>query len=294
MTSPIKVLEEPIRECMVRIAPEREQEIRDLISKHQVVINFVDEPAFNIRTNVSVNEQTNEKRVTVPIQSLEYLWAFSLLCWVLYQEYQAAQKAGLTEFDTTSTERIKDAMAVQKWAATRISNPDACTWPAELKKPSHSCVEDVVVANELFLCALAWILHHELGHSEHGHTIAIAVRSKHEELEADSFASKIILSDLGKSDARLKKRALGVACAILALQSLEVGNKPDNNSGYPGAHERLACALQGYEVGEEGIIDAFSVAVLQLLFANTCVEADTEGEVFADILSGMLVGISRA
>lgn len=294
MTSPIEALREAIHECMMRIAPERDAEIRGLISKHKVAINLIDEASFNIRTDVAVNPGSGTRNITVPIQALEYLWAFCHLCWVLYQEYQSAQKAGLEHFDTGSTQRIRNAIAIQHWGVDRISDPCAIQWPEQFLNPALNDVEDVRVANELFLCALAWVLHHELGHSERGHTIAIAVRGRQEELEADCFASKIILQDLERSDPRLKKRALGVACAVLALQSLEVAEKPKESSGYPGAHERLANALYGYEISEDEVVDAFSVAVLQLLFARSDVEADIDGALFSEILSGMLVEISRA
>ncbi|MBD4053771.1 cell death peptidase Lit, partial [Xanthomonas citri pv. citri] len=82
--------------------------------------------------------------------------------------------------------------------------------------------EDSQVASEIFLCAIAWILHHEISHVVLQHPLVTTAFSTQEEREADSHATKWILGNLYESAPELKKRALGIATAVLCIQSLEV------------------------------------------------------------------------
>jgi len=231
----------------------------------------------------------------LPIAGLEYLWTCAYNYWVVTEEYSASQHAGRETFDATGNARLQAAARLVDWSTKNLHNTGMAPWPQNLPSPALAPkhVSDVQVANELFLSALGWIVHHEIGHIVLGHPAIVVSWTQQQEKDADRYATDWVLSGLEPNDLRLRKRALGVAIALLCLQSLEVGSIRSEHGSHPPAHTRLGYCLGCYEIGQQENIEAFVVVILQLLFHEEGITANIHGESFRAILGDFLFNIDR-
>ena len=291
MRSPILHLESSIQGVPFQIAPENLEKCMKHRDRYNISIELSDDKLFSIRVNLETNT------IILPIASLEYLWAFTLYCCVLYQEYREGQMKGAEEINCVGNQRLQNAYLVLQWARKNMLTSGIEEWPKDLPAPQANPENesDIHVANELFLCALGWMLYHEIGHIVLQHPPITTGYSEQEEKEADQFSTEWILSKLEKNCPMLKKRALGIAVGVLCLQSLEVSGKSCLKNTHPNAHDRIFSCLSKYQVGTEELIEAFSITVLQYLFhddGNITIDVDENS--FSEIWGNLLFDISRS
>lgn len=290
MRSPILNLLPSIQNIPCQIAPENLEEYKKYRDYYDISFKFSNDQLFSIRVNLDTNT------IILPIASLEYLWAFALYSWILYQEYREAQLTELEELNCVGNPRLQNAYLLLEWAKKNMLDSGNEKWPKNLPAPQKNPVNesDISVANELFLCALGWMLYHEIGHIVLQHPPITTGYSEQEEKAADQFSSDWILSKLEIDCPMLKKRALGIAIGVLCLQSLEVSEKSCLKSTHPSAHNRIFDCLSKYKVGNEEIIEAFSITVLQYLFHNNeNITIDVNENSFISIFGDLLIDISR-
>ena len=290
MRSPICHLESSVAGVAFNIAPECETDLVALRTKYGFVIELVDRKGFDIGIDVTKGV------ITLPVAALEYLWTCTYNYWVVTQEYAASQHSGKETFDAIGNPRLQAAARLVEWSTKNLHNSGMAPWPKNLPAPilAPEYGSDVHVANELFLSALGWIVHHEIGHVVLGHPPIIVSWSQQQEKDADLHATDWMLSGLGRNDLRLQKRALGVAIALLCLQSLEVGSIRSDYGSHPPAHARLGYCLERYEIGQQEGIEAFVVVILQFLFHEQGLTANIYGESFGAIFGDFLFNIDRS
>jgi hypothetical protein len=293
LRSPILLLADQIAGAPFNVAPEKANRCANHRDDHRIECVNVDEAGFGIRVRRSTDGKGHE--IVLPIAALEYLWSFAHYSWVLTQEYASAQRTAATEFDCVGSKRLGDSFAILNWAKQNLSGSGTEEWPATGPRPKqdvHS-VDDVRVANELFLGALGWIIHHEFGHVVLKHPLGIETFSIQQEQEADRYATDWLLDELNRADPRVKKRALCLSIAVLCLQSLEVKSACLSNT-HPGAHERIYANTARFQFGEDEIVFATCAVVLQYLFNDTGIKAKVDGATFSDILSDLLFDVARS
>ncbi len=294
MRSPILLLEQQIAGAPFNVAPEKANLCAQHRDDHKIECVLEDEPGFGIR--VRPNKDTHHPEIVLPIAALEYLWSFSHYCWVLTQEYASAQRTGASQFDCMGTQRLRGSWSVLEWAKSNLGGTGTAPWPGSGPRPRRDSysTDDTRVATELFLCAFAWIVHHEIGHIVLKHPLVSTAFSVQEERAADQHATDWLLSGLKRADLRLKKRALGLAVAVLCLQSLEVTSTSCLRNTHPAAHNRIFENTARYQCGNEEVVEAMCTVVLQYLFHETGVAANVNGATFADILGDLLYDIARS
>lgn len=292
MRSPILLLDAYIAGAPFNVAPEKADLCAKQRDDHEIECVLVDEPGFGIRVRRSAGGKGHE--IILPIAALEYLWAFSHYSWVLTQEYASTQRTGSTDFDCVGNKRLKESFAILEWAKTNLNSSGTKEWPATGPRPEQDLHEadDALVATELFLCALGWIIHHEIGHVVLKHPLGIETFSIQQEQEADRYATNWLLDGLDRHDPKLKKRAMGLTIAVLCLQSLEVQSCLSNT--HPGAHERIYANTTPYQYGDDEVIEATCTVVLQYLFHGAGITANVDGATFSDILGDLLVDVARS
>jgi len=291
--SPILLLNDQIVRAPFTVAQEKAGLCAEHRDDHKIECVYVDEPRFGVRVRRRTDCMGHE--IVLPIAALEYLWAFSHYSWVLTQEYASAQRTGATEFDCVGNERLRESFAVLEWAKNNLNGSGAEAWPLMGPRPKqdvHS-MDDARVATELFLCALGWIIHHEFGHVVLKHPLGINTFSIQQEREADRYATDWLLEGLDQHDPRLKKRALGLAIAVLCLQSLEVESACLRNT-HPGAHQRIDENTARYKHDDHEVIEATCAVVLQYLFHETGPTANVDGATFSEILADLLFDVARS
>lgn len=290
MRSPICHLESSIAGVAFQIAPEREAESVALRDKHQIEIELIDDSGFSIRVDLKTSA------IKLPIAALEYLWSFCHYTCVLVDEYRTAQMKGAKQFDCLGNSRLVSSNELLKWAKSNLLSEGTSQWPPSSPAPRRSGVanNDASVATELFLCALGWIVHHEIGHIALGHSHLLTDLAVREEQEADDYATDWLLSALDPSDRQRLKRALGIAAAILCIQSTEIQNSACLANTHPDAHERIFACLSKVEADHSELVNAYASVVLQYLFHDQSVDADVDGDSFGVIMGDLLVSIARS
>jgi hypothetical protein len=97
-------------------------------------------------------------------------------------------------------------------------------WPENFPQAVADPVaeSDIDVGTQPFLVAVAWILLQEVGHVERKHPPkAIRATVKHEEHEADAFATDWMMSEI-IDQALITKRALGIAVANIVAIAIDL------------------------------------------------------------------------
>ncbi|MFZ1643677.1 MAG: phage exclusion protein Lit family protein, partial [Candidatus Contendobacter sp.] len=204
--SPIRVLDRDLINSVARIAPEKLNALESFHIEHNPCAVFTNDQKFSFSVN------TESKEIKLPTAALEYLWCACYAFYVTYQEYSAANARSSSDFDINGNQRIREALSLYQWGREQLQQAAPREWPSDKAKPdiSATAIEDVRVANELYLCAAAWIMHHEFAHIFHNHknTPINNNESRVQEAEADKSATAWILDGVC-DEAELKKRGLG-------------------------------------------------------------------------------------
>ncbi len=259
--SPIRSLDQYLINSVARIAPEKANYLESFRIVHDPCVVFTNDQEFSFRVD------TKSKEIKLPTGALEYLWCACYAFYVIYQEYSTAIQDSANEFDLNGNERTREALSLYKWGREQIQQSAPREWPTDKAKPevSATAVEDVTVANELYLCAVAWILHHEFAHIIHGHKNEPLnnEESRIEETKADESATKWILEGI-YDEADIKKRGLGVAIATLVLTAQDILVGEFKETTHPRSFQRLYDAICPYFKNPDHLVYAFSTVICHL------------------------------
>lgn len=282
LRSPVLIFERQIAGAAFAIAPERDQEL--LAEAPTFSLALSDDKGFYIRVNMSTHE------ATLPVATLEYLWACAHMFWVLYQEYIAAQQQGDTQLDLSSRRNVCDAVDIFNWARNNQAVSGVERWPQTLPRPTRETTDSAIsVANELFLISVAWIIHHEIAHVRAKHPAMHRNYAVKQEVEADEMATDWILEKCENAELS-KKRQLGMVTALLAMQLLDEPPDVDTYvSTHPPTVERLYSCLERARVNDDGAPRAFAAVALQLQLSQYDLSIPLDGSSIQDILAGALI-----
>lgn len=277
MNSPILELEPYIRSAANTVAPERQHELVDVIAAKALHLELTDE----IR-EISIHPPTG--RVRLGLSSLEHLWSAALFYYCLYSDYANAQRSGLSKFDTAQHARTNTAMDLLNWATNQWRSGIRGGWLSALRPSSNPPeLSDSHVANELFMAALAWTVHHEYAHARLNHPARELVNAALEEKDADLAATDWIF-EKAPSARHLRKRALGVVVAILALDVLEHAQNDPPATSHPRAYERLSYCMNRYAEAEDDEAFAFALCGMQFNLQQRGVVSSLDGPTFRSLL----------
>lgn len=256
---PILVLRQYIAECSARISPTKAGELGRFSESTRMSIEFTHDKKFRIRVNLASNT------ILLPIGALNYLWCATYLFIALFQSYVAAEEEGKRVLDTASDPVTAVAVDLFNWASKDLTVGEL-KWPENWPRPSlsHQPEDSIHLTNEVFLAALAWILHHERAHVELGHQgNSAGAESIRQEMDADRSASEWVL-DGCKDQLEREKRALGIATGFLAMALLDSPKlqTPEVKS-HPPDIERLLTNLEIAQLDPESKVYAYSLIVLQ-------------------------------
>jgi hypothetical protein len=293
--SPILRLIDSIPDAVIRGAPEHADEVRRILADRQIQLVFDDVAGFVFRARRSAGR--NEIRGSVA--GLELLWALSYAHSVLYNAVNEAREQGEAGADFSLAEHTARAAQLLQWAVLHNVAQNDTSWPSALPQPqapgAHASV-DAVLANELFFCAVAWVLHHELAHHNLGH-LDTNIKNEQQEREADLAATTWLLDNA--PDEALLKRGVGIVLAVLALSILELHSVPPEQKGWlrshPKAAERVMAALEHQSIGDTNQILDFAIVSLKmhLDYAGASYEQAPTGTL-RDDLSEFCVALARA
>lgn len=286
--TPIRHLDLDLINSVVRIAPEKIDDLDDFHLKHNPCAVFTNDKKFSFRVN------TESKEIKLPTAALEYLWCACYAFYVLYQEHSAQNQGHATQFNTDGSDKSRTAMSVYRWGIEQLGQKPNTDWPSDLPDP-NSENEDVEVANELYLCSASWIIHHEFAHIYCGHENDPIndEESRAQEKEADNSATKWILDGIS-DEAVLKKRGLGVVISALVITAQDILAGEFKETTHPKSFERLYSILDSYFQDPDHLVYAFSVVICHLNMAAAGMNIDKDDkDTWKGNLETCLVQFSR-
>jgi len=254
--------------ALERIAPNKADDLRKILDKHKLRVEIEDtnEP---FRFHVFPDLQ----KIGVGNGALRRLWATA--CGYAYRYQPIADAKQQQEFDLKSNDRMQAASMLLKWTieaecdiawARKAGEPiPQIDWPSDLpwptQDPEPASGQDV--ADELFSCAFAFFLCHELAHIWLGHKLSEnAGKMRRFEDEADMAAAEWMLGGLDQNDKTFRKLALGVALALGWFASVTVF-VPDEQVFHSSSCERLYRVIDRFATDKNHKVWSFIRIILR-------------------------------
>lgn len=236
VTSPVAPLFEWIHHALVRVAPELESEINEVLVG--LTLELIDAPEWICSATI----RTRTFRISTRV--VEILWAQAYAAFVLYDRVGSAMPV---EGDVVPLDdpEVREALQIYSWAMDRMIDNGSAAWPGGLPAPSHTSLSTDVagaydVARELALVATGFLLLHEVAHIHLKHTPNSASEwSIDEERDADAWAADWILVRGHAPLDQLDKRAMGMAMAALVIVSRGIQTGWMNGVTHPRDFDRL-------------------------------------------------------
>ena len=290
---PIRILTLHFFRSLERVAPEKAAALQAEMNTYGVTIDVIEtDRSFYFFADPPTG------KILAGTRALGRLWATGYGYFCLYTKVAAAKRANLAireiEFDreprtaiaaTLLSWTVHTEMMLAEAKKAKRSLPPVL-WPADLPRPRKSVpyATDGHVADELFLCAAAYILHHELAHFRCKHKRSLFPDENRDmEREADVEAAKWLLDGLNMADPRFQKRALGIALALGWMASI-ARYVPEDQEHHPPSHERLAIVIGQFVHDPNDAIWAFVSTLLRanLEAAKIAYNKDREATSFKD------------
>ena len=268
MTSPIEPLMNAIAASPFRIAPDAADALSQEVDALNITMEFVNNP------KKFAEYSPDTATVRLGTQYLEVFWSAAHAFIVVFDEYEKANKRGEQFFQVGADERTRAAYALYRQLLQAHVRMEPLNWPNSAVRPVQfpEPDTDVHIANELFLTAVSWVVHHEIAHARLRHEY-VTVNSVSQESDADRAATDWILSGTQDSGS-LFKRAMGVTCALLHLLAYDLEHARVTFTTHPPTYERLAANLDrmGFEPSHK--VYAFAFVLLEILLAQHGVEVE--------------------
>lgn len=265
-TSPIRYVIRYAPGILGSIAPERIDALK-AVSKG-LSLKFPDSSRHICNFN------SESKIISVSRGVLEYLWCSSYAYFMLHEKYMASGLLGKQEpFDLQQDPELCDAMALLDWSLNVVASGVEHDWPSDLPRPIVSAAVGSWenLADELSLCALAFMMHHELAHHYLGHAGGSDVDA---ERDADYQATEWIMLGQEEDDDVFLKRCLGVAVALSGLTALGFRGGDWGGINHPRHYDRLLNCLDRVVSNDDHKIWVVVLMILKLYIDNSDVEVD--------------------
>lgn len=239
MESPIRFVFLDLHLALVNIAPERTNEFDQVFAEFEL--------EYTISQKRKINVNVEKKHIEISSRIVEEVWAASLAYYRLYEVLQR-----LLTIDRTKSHEIafQDYPALMESFKLLRGIMNGDKWPQNCPSPTEHPPKgsDIHVANELCLCALAFMLHHELNHIRFGHVGASKIDT---EKEADRYTAEWILSKVENSEDKetqklFTKRILGIIIALSHSTAISIQTNYFGGKSHPRTFDRLYNMLSDY------------------------------------------------
>ena len=190
-------------------------------------------------------------------------------------------------FDLTRDPEIASAMKLLQWALDDCYSRRGSAFPAALlpQRNPRIFASRAHSADELCLCAIAFILHHEVAHHRLRHTHDSSAPlsgpdpdSISAEREADGEAIDWILASVKDDSIFFTKRAGGIAVALVMLAARGVHLGEFGGTTHPRSFDRLANWLDNYTNDPNNTVWVIIATTLKLHLDNSALLKPPGGE----------------
>lgn len=244
------------------IAPERFEELVPRIAGATLYLD--DSPRFRAAARASSKEMWMTRGLA------EATWCVSFAYYSFRTALEAGGLRGGVSLDPATNPQIRTALAVLREGVSAAADDRYVNWdglptpvPPSQISPDSSLEAK---AGEMALCALGFVLQHELAHVTLGHVPSgDAEWTLEQEKDADDFAVRWILSSAPTTtDAEARavgKRGWGIviATALLTARRLQrlrqgIAPAPVEEQSHPQPYDRLDRAVQHESVRESALL----------------------------------------
>lgn len=272
--SPVCLLLPFVFDSMAKIAPERAAEISKGLLP---AFRLTDKPglAFSAAT------EATPPVISIPLRGLEYLWALSYSTWVIHDHYSQPGRTSV-DLDFKAHDDTRPISKFLVWALKNQMSGDYALWPRGTPIPGP-LTEDrqarpliEAITNEMTLCAVSWILHHERSHIEEGHSATVPLVQ--DEAEADRAATVWLMDDAAPGIVAAK-RGFGIAIATIGIAMYELLSARaggSSNDTHPNPAARIFSALSHERVAAEPVVAQVAAVMLKLLLHLGSVDVGSE------------------
>jgi len=216
-----------------------------------------------------LNVDTDKKHIKLSRRVVEIFWAVSYGYITFYTKVIQDKKiVTKTDINLHEDEEVRKAMLLLKWIYDSWLNNEDTSWPDELPKPIENPKKGIMenVADELCLCSIAYLIHHELSHISLHHSGKSTIAS---EKEADAEATDWLLNHLlDEWDYKFIKRALGIAVAFEVMTARGIYTGDFDGVTHPYHYDRLYQNLDKYIHDPQNIVWALLASTLKLHLDN--------------------------
>lgn len=259
MPTPVAPLLNAIAASPFRVRPEMFADLDEFVSTECIELEFI-EGTWKL---AEVVPGRGLIRLGVPF--LETLWAAAHAYIVVFRECQKASQAGARAFAIAAQPCTANAYSLYRDLLVGHAYKNPIDWPTGNIRPERYPPEgtDSYIANELFLVAVAWIIHHEIAHVRLKHQpLTINSMSMQEERQADLVATRW-LCEQSPDLQPLRKCAMGIVAAVLFLlaHELESGR---SSSSHPQPFERLIWNLDTTGLEENDMVYSFAFKLVEI------------------------------
>ncbi|MGE3424820.1 MAG: phage exclusion protein Lit family protein [Dehalococcoidia bacterium] len=200
---------------------------------------------------------------------LELLWAQSYAYFVFYSKECGGVQPTSQQINPRRTPEVDRALDLLRWASRALVHPVKEPWPIDAPSPATPPSEgsSLHVAQELSLCAVGFILHHEIAHHRFQH------QGEHidSEREADYGAIDWILHDVDVGSPEYRKRILGSTVALLYIIVSGVYTRRHGGDSHPKDYNRLMFTIERYAPSDRDDVWGFVGAILGLYMQDACI-----------------------
>jgi hypothetical protein len=233
-----------------RMAPERVEELKNLVEKHRIEIIVKDEAETKFEMGAMYG------KIFTPMRVYHHLWAAALIFAALYVEREShSVNEGWTGVDLDSPE-IMLVWGNYLLSCSCFKKDEAYPIPPSVDVLT-SRGDYLELADELFLEMVAFCILHEFAHLEHGDSKTdengkpINTLDPHQiELAADKWAYDWILSKWRShsTDPRaFIKRTLGIIFSLAMIDEFRHHRGENFGSSHPDAADRLLQFFEDYQ-----------------------------------------------
>jgi hypothetical protein len=172
------------------------------------------------------------------------------------------------EVDLQKDPDLVNAMELLQWAYEGWLNKEDRPWSATLPQPIESPEKGDLrfAADELSLCGVAVLLHHEIAHDYLNHSGC----DLEQERDADQVATEFIVGAIDRASQRafFEKRLLGIALAYAVLVAQSIHTEYFGGDTHPRTFDRLFNTLDRLTEGANDRAWAICVCIVKLHLDN--------------------------
>lgn len=220
-----------IRISVFKIAPESAQALSEILRAQALSFHIEDDDRFR---TMGLRVEPATRKIRVGTTWLQSLWAHCLASWGMLQ--RVMEHGYGRNFDIEKDPFLKPLFYLVR-ASRDIEN----------FRPESDILSSLpekwrLEGRELFLCAIAWGVLHEIGHVHCAHGDENDVNAKREEMEADDFASNWCIPRWQTFDGDpnvFLKRAAGAVLALLYIATSEIYRRTRGGKTHPDPPLRL-------------------------------------------------------